>query len=194
MLFTKYTPDDYDKHGYLKPPIGFYFLLALLLRAYVVWILSVANRSDGTALITSLYPNKYDFFAGLIVGIGALIVTIALSLRREKAQAWMAKIWQKGKWFLWTSWLLDLILTLYLIKKHKFNFEPQYALVMLGLFFAAWFMLKNSRLNDAFANWPTESYTPEKVDKMSDEQQNVNASVNGNHAKKEEKGESLKAD
>ena len=194
MLFTKYTPDDYDKHGYLKPPIGFYFILALLLRAYLVLILSVANRSDATALITSLYPNKYDFFAGLVVGIGALIVTIALSLRREKAQAWMAKIWHKGKWFLWTSWLLDLILTLYVIKKHKFNFEPQFALVMLGLFFAAWFMLKNSRLNDAFANWPVESYAPAKVDEISEEQQNANANANASDIKGEEKRSSAKAE
>ena len=190
MLFTKYTPDDYDKHGYLKPPIGFYFLLALQLRAYLVWILSVANRSDGTALITSLYPNKYDFFAGLVVGIGALVVTIALSFRREKAHAWMAKIWHKGKWFLWTSWLLDLILTLYVIKKHKFNFEPQYALVMLGLFFGAWFMLKNNRLNDTFANWPAESYAPAKVDETRDEQQNDNDKGD----RSEEKRESVKAD
>lgn len=173
-MFTKYTPDDYDKHGYLKPPVGFYFVLLLFLRAYVVWILSVANRADGTALITSLYPNKDDFFAGLVVGIGALIVTIMLSLRRESASGWMAKVWSKGLWFLWVSWVLDLALTIYVIKQHKFNFEPQFALVLLGLFFAAWFLLKNSRLRDAFANWPVESYQP-KVDDNKVEAENKGA-------------------
>ena len=68
-MFKKYTPDDFDKHGYFKPPVGFYLLLVLLMRAYIIWIVSVANRKDGTVLIESLYPNKFDFFIGLAVGV-----------------------------------------------------------------------------------------------------------------------------
>ena len=157
-MFKKYTPDDYDKHGYLKPPVGLNLLLLLLMRAYVVWVLSVANRADGTALIASLYPNKYDFFIGLGVGLGALVVMVLLSLRRERAPRFAAKIWTKGKWFLWGSWCLDVLLTCYVIKQHKFAFEPQMALVMVALFFAGWYLYKSERLTDVFNNWPSDSY------------------------------------
>ena len=163
MMFKKYTPDDFDKHGYLKPPVGFYLILVLLLRAYVVWVLTVANRSgDGTSLVAALYPNKYDFFIGLGAGVGALLVLVLMSLRREKASQWTARLWHKGRWFLWASWSFDVSLTLWVIKQNKFAFEAQYALVLVGLFFCAWYLLKSSRLKDTFANWPSETYLSEQ--------------------------------
>jgi hypothetical protein len=156
-MFRKYTPDDFDKHHYLKAPIGFYFLLLMLLRPYIIWVVSVANRSDATVLIQSLYPDKNDFFVGLISGIGALIVTVCFSQRRDKTFNWLPSFWQYSKPLLWLSLLVDLLLTMWVIKHSHYSFKIQYAAIFCGLFFSALYLFKSTRLTDFFANWPQEA-------------------------------------
>lgn len=156
-MFGRYTPDNYDKHHYLKPPIGFYFILLMLLRPYIIWVVSVANRNDTTVLLESFYPDKYNFFTALAIGAGAVFVTFMFSLRREKAYHWVAKLWPGGLWLLWGSWLADLGHTLYLVKKIHFNFEPSFAAVLLSLFFAGLYMARSVHLKDFFNDWPQET-------------------------------------
>lgn len=164
-MFLKYTPDDYDKHGYLKAPIGFYLVLVLLMRAYVIWILSLANRRDSTSVIEYFYPNQIDFFIGLATGIGAALVMAMVSLRRENAYQWLEKCWPSGRWLLWISWTADLALTLWSMKLNHFKFAPGHAMMLLGLFFAMLYMFKSERIKDLFADWP------EKLEKKDKSQQ-----------------------
>ena len=93
-MLRRYTLAHFDKHGYLKAPKGFYLLLLVLLRAYLIWILSVANRSDTTALITLFYPEKHNFFIALGTGAGALLIAVMYSLRREKTPNWLQPVWK----------------------------------------------------------------------------------------------------
>lgn len=154
-MFGRYTPDHYDKHHYLKPPVGFYLLLLVLLRPYIIWVMSVANRNDTTVLLQSLYPNKYDFFTALAIGCGAVVVTAMFSFRREKTFAFLPKLWRKGPWFLWASWLADGLHSFYLVSKHHYNFEPALAASVLALFFTGLYLFKSQHLKDLFNDWPT---------------------------------------
>lgn len=156
-MFGRYTPDDYDKHHYLKPGLGFYGLLLVLLRPYIVWIVSVANRNDATVLLESLYPNKYNFFAGLAVGFGAVLVFAMFSLRRENAYSWLPNVWKRGRMLLWGTLSADIVLTVYLVKKTHFHFEPSMAVTLLALFFSVLFLAKSERMKDLFEDWPQES-------------------------------------
>lgn len=153
-MFGRYTPDNFDKHHYLKPPIGFYFLLVVLLRPYIVWVMSIANREDSTVLLEMLYPNKFDFLTGLAIGSGAVLVTGMFSMRREKTFSWLPKVWGYSRYLLWASWFADLSLTLYLVKKAHFHFEPGLAGGLLALFFSSLYMIRSVHLKDFFNDWP----------------------------------------
>jgi len=172
-MFKKYTPDHFDKHGYLKPPIGFYLLLLLLLRAYIIWIVSLANRNDATVLIKAMYPDKMNFFIGLGVGIASVLVLAIFSQRREKFAPWLPKLWCHGKWLLWLSWLADTVVTLWFVKANHFKFVPEQAAVLLGLFFAALYLFNSSRLDDFFKDWPQENDTDADANKEKQQNSNV---------------------
>ena len=157
-MFGRYTPDDFDKHGYLKAPISLYLLLLLLLRAYVIWLLSVANFSNTEQLIEFFYPNKQTFIFGLLSGAAALLVLILHSLRRPKAYKFTAQLWRYGQWLLWLAVLTDIGLTLWQLSLTHFRFVPQTALILLALSFAVGYLWRSQRLPDLFADWPTDSY------------------------------------
>lgn len=158
LIMGRYTPDNFDQQGYLKPPLGFYLLIILLLRPYIIWLLTIIDPSDDLGLITYVYPEKQHFLLGLLVGAGALMVLILLSLRRKTASIYAVKLWFKGQWWLWYSVLGDLLITLWLVKSTKFAFEPIYAGVLLGLFFTIWYLLKSRYIQDLFADWPEHTY------------------------------------
>ena len=155
-MFRRYTPDDFDKHGYLKAPIGFYLLLVVLLRPYIIWILSVANRKESTVLIESLYPVKSDFFMSLAIGFGAVLVFAFSSLRRKDAFGWLPTVWKASAGLLWITLLADFLSTLNVVKNAHFIFQNQHAAVFLGLFFAALYLYKSQRLADFLRDWPED--------------------------------------
>ncbi|MFT5162881.1 MAG: hypothetical protein ACI9FJ_001461 [Alteromonadaceae bacterium] len=156
-MFRRYTPDDFDQHGYLKAPKGFYIVLLVLLRPYIVWVLSVANRKEPTALIEFLYPLKTDFFMGLATGAGALLVFAFSSLRRKEAYGWIPPCWKLSRWLLWVTLLADVVLTLIVVKNAHFYFQYQHAAVFLSLFFSGLYLFKSHRLQDFLQDWPVDA-------------------------------------
>lgn len=155
-MFRRYTPDNFDPQGYLKAPKGFYLLLVMLLRPYIIWVLSVANRQESTLLVESFYPLKSDFFIGLATGAGALLVFALSSLRRKDAHVWLPRCWGYSGRLLWVSLLADISLTLYMVKSHHFAFENEQAVVFLGLFFSVLYLFKSRHLNDFLQDWPED--------------------------------------
>lgn len=156
-MFKRYTPDDFDKHGYLKPPKGFYLLLLVLLRPYIIWLLSVANRKEPAVLIESFYPDKSNFFLGLATAVGALLVFGLSSLRRKDAYAWLPVCWRYSRRFLWVTLLTDVIVTVYMVKNSHFVFQSEHAAVFLSLFFAGLYLFNSTRLLDFFRDWPEDA-------------------------------------
>lgn len=156
-MFRKYSPDDFDKHHFLKAPVGFYFVLLMLLRPYIIWVMSVANRKDGTSFITMLYPDKNDFLVGLLTGIGALIVLLLFSMRRDKSFDWLPGVWKNSRWLLWVSLVADVALSLWIISNSNFTFKPEQAGGIFALLLCALYLFKNERLKDFFHNWPEEA-------------------------------------
>jgi hypothetical protein len=155
-MFKKYTPDNFDKHHYLKAPVGFYFLLLVLLRPYIIWIMSVANRANGTVLIEFMYPNKDDFIIGLTTGVGALVVGLFFSLRRDKAYDWLPRFWRLSQWLLLVSVVADMLLLFWVIKNSHYGFKPQHAGVFLALLACGGYLFRSTRLRDFFADWPED--------------------------------------
>ncbi|NQY65046.1 MAG: DUF2919 domain-containing protein [Alteromonadaceae bacterium] len=140
--YAEYSIEDFDKFDCLKLSKGFYLLLLFVLRGYIVWIMSLTNRKDSTAIMEFFFPDPSLFYLSLSSGVLGLFVVLIMSLRRPDAANWVKVCWRYCRailmltlvsivgCFYWDllsmNWILSqtLIVSLFVIfcyKSHRFN-------------------------------------------------------------------------
>ena len=80
--YAKFLPKHFDSFDCLKLAPGIYAILLLVLRAYIIWIMSVTNMRDNVGFIQWVYPQTALFYLNLASGVIGLFVVLILSLRR----------------------------------------------------------------------------------------------------------------
>ena len=95
--YAKFSPKHFDSFDCLTLAPGIYFILLFVLRAYIIWIMSVTNMRDNVGFIQWVYPQTALFYLNLASGVIGLFVVLILSLRRPKAPTWVRTCWQKCK-------------------------------------------------------------------------------------------------
>ncbi len=63
----RYLIDEYDKQGFLKPPVWLWLGWLFLAKAWVVFIVAGASREEGTKLLEIIYPIHSTFYIGLAI-------------------------------------------------------------------------------------------------------------------------------
>ncbi|WP_345530678.1 DUF2919 family protein [Thalassotalea piscium] len=110
--FAHYLPSDFDQFDCVKLSKIFYLLLLIILRGYIVWIMSITNFKDRVSVIEWVYPEPILFYTSLISGIIGLFVLLIISLRRPDAPNWIKKCWYNIRHFfavaLCFDWLVNL--------------------------------------------------------------------------------------
>ncbi|MGB2740990.1 MAG: DUF2919 family protein [Cognaticolwellia sp.] len=108
--YANYLPKDFDNFDCLKLAPGIYLILLFVLRAYIIWILSVTNMRDHIGTIQWVYPQKALFYLNLVSGVIGLFIVLILSLRRPNAADWVRNCWQKCKVLLMVALTFDLFI------------------------------------------------------------------------------------
>lgn len=99
--YANFTPKDFNKHNCLTLSLGVYGMLLYILRAYVVWIMSIVNQQNPTSFVTFIYPQTSLFYLSLTAGGIGVFILVIISLRRPGASIWLQKQWQYcNYWFL----------------------------------------------------------------------------------------------
>lgn len=109
--YANFLPKDFDNFDCLKLAPGIYLILLFILRAYIVWIMSVTNMSDRIGIIQWIYPQTALFYLNLVSGSIGLMVVFVLSLRRPGAAKWVKCCWQKIHLLLMSALIFDLLIT-----------------------------------------------------------------------------------
>ncbi|WP_416308014.1 DUF2919 family protein [Neptunicella sp. SCSIO 80796] len=91
----------YDQQGRVKPLASFLFCLLYLARGYVVFVISMSYRADTGLLLGLFYPQKYDFYASLLLGIPAILLALVMIYRD--------KLWERHYLFAF-KWIKPLLL------------------------------------------------------------------------------------
>ncbi|WP_199608898.1 DUF2919 domain-containing protein [Flocculibacter collagenilyticus] len=151
-----YTPDDFDSQGALKVPVGVYLLLILLLRAYVVWLVSLTQFNTQQKVIDWVYPNQESFFLSLISGFFALIVFVVMVLRRKSSPAFLGAIWRRGKVLLITSLTLDLVVLGYKAWQSNLSYQIDIAIFLVANLWCWLYLLRSRQVRDSFKDWPQD--------------------------------------
>ena len=106
--YAHYLPSDFDDFDCLKISKGVYLLLILVLRGYLIWIMSVTNMNDKTGVMQWFYPEPKFFYLSLLSGSVGLFVLLIFSLRRPDAKPWVKSSWRKIRLLLIFTLLFDL--------------------------------------------------------------------------------------
>jgi hypothetical protein len=108
--YANFLPKHFDNFDCLKLAPGIYVILLFVLRAYIIWIMSVTNMRDHVGIIQWIYPQTALFYLNLVSGVIGLFIVLILSLRRPKAQNWVRVCWQKCKALLIVALSFDLLI------------------------------------------------------------------------------------
>ncbi|MEA1065632.1 DUF2919 domain-containing protein [Erwinia sp. HR93] len=95
MQQVMWLPSDFDSRGGLKLPPGFWCVLLLQARTWVLFVLAGASRQQGAELLALFYPDRQAFGWGLLAGLPAVIAFL-LSGRRGR----FPRLWQGWRWVL----------------------------------------------------------------------------------------------
>lgn len=109
--YANLLPKDFDHFDCVKLAPGIYFILLFVLRAYVIWIMSVTNMRDHVGIIQWVYPQPHLFYFHLCSGAIALFVVLLLILRRPNAENWVKTCWRKCHVFLVIALVFDFFVT-----------------------------------------------------------------------------------
>lgn len=110
--YANFLPKDFDNFDCLKLAPGIYLILLFVLRAYIVWIMSVTNMRDHVGIIQWIFPQTALFYLNLASGVIGLFVVFVISLRRPNAANWVRSCWQHCHLILIFALGFDFLITL----------------------------------------------------------------------------------
>lgn len=143
-MLLKYPPSDYDVHGNLKTPFLFWCILLFQARTWFLLVLAGASRQQGDALLGLFYPDRDNFWLGLLPGVPAALAFI-ISGRRH---LWPG-LWSAWRWVLIAAQVAMLVWQIVAIRQGEELTGVTLAL-LTGDVFALWWLATNRRLRDYF--------------------------------------------
>ncbi|MCA2014875.1 DUF2919 domain-containing protein [Vibrio tritonius] len=80
----RYSVEQYDQYGYLKPPFWLWLTWLWLVKAWVVLVMAAVSRESGPRLLALCYPQQNHFYTELVLGVPVLFVMWMIHLRRPE--------------------------------------------------------------------------------------------------------------
>jgi hypothetical protein len=140
-----YSPDDYDARGQLRLPLGFWAILLLQARTWVLFVMAGASRQQGTSLLALFYPDTHAFWLGLGLGVPAAL-GLLLTGYRQRAP----KLWQAWRWVLMLTLVAMLALQAFTLWHGDDAFSPLVILFTGFDLLALYWLAFNRRLKACF--------------------------------------------
>lgn len=143
--------DDYGLH---KVPLRFYWLLLLLLRPYICWVLVLTMSQGKRDLLALFYPKQADFILACLVAAPLLLLLAALSQRKPKGYKPWRYIWRIALPMLLLVTAADFVITLSHLPADVMLDAPWRIITPLLLMVSLIWLLRSRTLRQVFAEWP----------------------------------------
>ncbi|MDP5135660.1 DUF2919 family protein [Rheinheimera baltica] len=143
--------DDYGLH---KVPLRFYWLLLLLLRPYISWILVLTLPQDQRSMLALFYPLQRDFIIACAVAAPLLLLIAALSQRKPKGRRGWRHIWRYGGLIMLSVAVVDLVVSVSHLPSQVMLDAPWRIVSPLLLIIGCIWLLRSRTLKAVFAEWP----------------------------------------
>ena len=106
--YATFTPAVFDRYDCVNVSKGIYLITLFVLRAYIIWLISVTNFKDTVVIIQWLYPDPNLFYLNLFSGLIGVFVVFVWSLRRPAANSWIKTCWCNLRAILVAALLFDI--------------------------------------------------------------------------------------
>lgn len=143
-----------DDHGLHKVPMRLYWLLLLLLRPFISWVLVLTLPKEQRDLLAYVYPLQQDFIIACIVASPLLLLVAAISQRKPKGQQVWFNVWRHSRIILLLVALTDLVLTLSHLPNQVMLDAPWRIMAPMAIFIGILWLLSSRTLGLVFAEWP----------------------------------------
>ena len=143
--------DDYGLH---KVPLRFYWLLLLLLRPYICWIMILTLPQAQRDMLSWFYPQQSDFIIACLVALPLLLLVGAQSQRKPKGYAPWRHVWRRGRVLLFVVALADLLLSISHLPDQFMLDAPWRVITPVLLAVGLMWVWRSRTLTAVFAEWP----------------------------------------
>jgi len=146
-----------DDHGLIQIPRRFYWLLLLLLRPYLCWIMVLTLPAQNKDMLRVFYPEQEDFLLSCLIALPLLFLFAALTQRKPKGSRHWRIIWKQGRVWLLLTAFIDLFLTMRALPEQVMLDAPWKVLTPIALLVAIIWLCKSQTLRKVFAEWPEQA-------------------------------------
>lgn len=153
-----------DAEGLYRIPLRFYFVLILLLRPYLCWIVTLTLPTQQRDILRWIYPDSADFIQACVLSLPILMVVAALTqrvpydrkLRRGRAKRFWFACWRQTRWLLLLVAVIDLYWTLGHLPDYVALYAPWLLIAPVALGLSIWWLWRDPVLPKVFAEWPAD--------------------------------------
>lgn len=154
---ASYGLNDFDKYMCLSVGRWTWYVVAFLMRPYLVLVLSFSDRSNRMGLVDLIYPDRLWLAIDTLAALPAVLIVVAYMNRKPGAKEWVSKIWRTGR-----TWLLAsaganaavAVASLLLIETTRTSVVSP--LMLCVSIWSLWYLVVSKRLPDAFGDFPED--------------------------------------
>ena len=163
----QYNPVNYNQYEVLKIPLFLIFTTFYLLKHYLIIALPIMAHIPIIGMVVQpliqvMPSEQYSSGALLYSCIPALLVIISMAGRKPTASSWLRWIWQKGRWFLLLTAVLEIgLFILYIVLGIKKLNEVLLMFIYID-FVLIIYLLRSQWVREVFAQFPVPAEANEK--------------------------------
>ncbi|KZN29880.1 DUF2919 domain-containing protein [Pseudoalteromonas luteoviolacea] len=153
-LQGRFGPEYWDKYGVYKTPLGFNLTLIVLLRPFLIWLMSALTWRPDLDIMSLFFPSKDNFFIAIGIGSIALLPALVFSMRRPTSTPRWGDIWGYMRWPLLIAALLDLAWLLMQAANGHYQFSFYLASQIVLVSWVLLYLINSRYLTCFFSDWP----------------------------------------
>lgn len=143
----------YDDAGRVKPPIGLWLYATFIAKSVLILVGSLTNRDTSESMLEIFYPQKSDFYFGLILGCFGLVICLICGFREKIWQAKKIVLFSTIKPLIICSLMLDLGFQFKLAHAHYWAFSWNIGVNILLIGSFAYWLIKSHHLKIMLEDW-----------------------------------------
>lgn len=136
----------YDDEGRVKPPVFVNWIIAYLMRGFILIIIASSLGSDTNAILGVFYPNHSLLYAHLVISIPAFVAFYLVSNRKKLLDDGKNNLLKLLKPTLLLGLALDFVLHIYIAQVQHWQYSTAAALGMLLPIVFSYIIWRNKRV------------------------------------------------
>lgn len=153
-LIGRFGPEYWDKYGVYRTPLGFNLALLVLLRPFLVWLMSALTWRPDLDIMSVFFPSKSNFLVAIGIAAIALLPAVVFSMRRPASSQKWGRIWRHMRWPMLLAAVLDFGWLVMQAASNHYQFSFYLAGQIVLVSWVILYLINSRYLTCFFGDWP----------------------------------------